>query len=705
LCGDALIFPGEDCDDGNAFSGDGCSLGCEVEPGFVCSGEPSVCSSVAGDTCAFPIVVSTGPNTVYWSATGQDYITTVPACGGSSMNVPDGPDVVMQFTATVTGEVDFSIDKPANERWHLLVNDAACGTTGPELLCVSELTNADLTGSFDVTAGQTYYFYLVDSTDGSLPLGQPLHVSITQIPLTCGDGLIVGNEACDDDNVTSGDGCSDTCEIEVGYSCLGEPSTCAITPGEDCWTSFALTTGPNTVDWVATQQNYFTTPPPCNGQSVSGPDVVMHYTATVNGELAFSIGKPTSNRWHLLVNDATCGTLTPPLACVSDFTLPALTGAIPITAGTTYYFYLVDSTSGSATLSDPLTVTLTETAEVCGDGIILGNEACDDGNTGSGDGCSSACDIEPTYVCQGEPSNCFVPPCALGTNGMVGNTITTLATDLPSALIEGYLAVDSSPTGWIYVGGLTALHRVPKAGGPNENVVTLAGLTAVNLGYSMLVDGLDIYTVDAKTSGTTGHIWRISDNGGSSWAPTDYASFSATPSDWLQGAVAYDGQLFTITNEVLSSVPTQLYQMPLGGPAPVSATVAVTFAGEGRCSGVALDDNYLYTACGLGDRLIRVDRVTGAVTLLSTAFNLEVNANAIVANDVDADGTADYLYFKGPEKRIGFVCDPAGAAPYVSQLTAYGATTSTSTFGLTFDPTTNTLYTFDDATDEIVIIQ
>jgi fibro-slime domain-containing protein len=41
-----------------------------------------------------------------------------------------------------------------------------------------------------------------------------------------------------------------------------------------------------------------------------------------------------------------------------------------------------------------LTVTLT-----CGDGKIEGNEACDDGNTVSGDGCSSTCTVESGYTC------------------------------------------------------------------------------------------------------------------------------------------------------------------------------------------------------------------------------------------------------------------------------------------------------------------
>src|SRR5690606_30526854 len=36
----------------------------------------------------------------------------------------------------------------------------------------------------------------------------------------------------------------------------------------------------------------------------------------------------------------------------------------------------------------------------CGDGLIIGNEKCDDGNTVDGDGCSSTCQEEPGYTCE-----------------------------------------------------------------------------------------------------------------------------------------------------------------------------------------------------------------------------------------------------------------------------------------------------------------
>ena len=53
VCGDGLIQvqAGEECDDNNTSNGDGCSSTCLVEPGYVCDGQPSVCTlmDVDGD--------------------------------------------------------------------------------------------------------------------------------------------------------------------------------------------------------------------------------------------------------------------------------------------------------------------------------------------------------------------------------------------------------------------------------------------------------------------------------------------------------------------------------------------------------------------------------------------------------------------------------------------------------------------------------
>ncbi|MFH1425315.1 MAG: hypothetical protein ABIG28_01110, partial [archaeon] len=48
----------------------------------------------------------------------------------------------------------------------------------------------------------------------------------------------------------------------------------------------------------------------------------------------------------------------------------------------------------------------TRVDKMCRDGIVECGEACDDGNTGNGDGCSATCVVESGYTCAGSPSVC-----------------------------------------------------------------------------------------------------------------------------------------------------------------------------------------------------------------------------------------------------------------------------------------------------------
>lgn len=61
----------------------------------------------------------------------------------------------------------------------------------------------------------------------------------------CGDGFILASEACDDGNVFNVDGCSSTCTIEAGWTCVNtqnpDSTTCTpicgdgmMKPGEIC---------------------------------------------------------------------------------------------------------------------------------------------------------------------------------------------------------------------------------------------------------------------------------------------------------------------------------------------------------------------------------------------------------------------------------------------------------------------------------------
>ena len=56
FCPNGLLDAGEGCDDGNATGGDGCDTTCQVESGFTCSGEPSVCEPIVT-----PVVIDIKP--------------------------------------------------------------------------------------------------------------------------------------------------------------------------------------------------------------------------------------------------------------------------------------------------------------------------------------------------------------------------------------------------------------------------------------------------------------------------------------------------------------------------------------------------------------------------------------------------------------------------------------------------------------------
>jgi cysteine-rich repeat protein len=55
--------------------------------------------------------------------------------------------------------------------------------------------------------------------DGDLANGDGCDVNCTST--RCGNAIIVGSEECDDD------GCSDSCVVDPGFTCSGEPSMCA----------------------------------------------------------------------------------------------------------------------------------------------------------------------------------------------------------------------------------------------------------------------------------------------------------------------------------------------------------------------------------------------------------------------------------------------------------------------------------------------
>jgi len=122
----------------------------------------------------------------------------------------------------------------------------------------------------------------------------------------CGDGIVASSEQCDDGNVVAGDGCSERCRVELGKKCEGAPSVC--------------------------------TPSKCGNGVVEGAESCDDgNTSPFDGCSALCLREP----------DCSSG------SCVSG----------------------------------------------CGDGLLI-NEDCDDGNTVDGDGCSSTCKAETGFTCK-----------------------------------------------------------------------------------------------------------------------------------------------------------------------------------------------------------------------------------------------------------------------------------------------------------------
>ena len=183
----------------------------------------------------------------------------------------------------------------------------------------------------------------------------------------CGDGILDRFEACDDANLEDADGCSPSCQVEPGWICdvVDDATTC----GPICGDGLAL--GDERCDDGNTAAG-----DGCSGACTPEPGFACVVDAAVSA------------------CDETCGdgTLDPGEAC-DDANIEDADGCSPI----------CDIEAGWA-CGDGLC------APTCGDGLVRGVEGleggCDDGNDDDGDGCDAFCLVEENYLCAGEPSAC-----------------------------------------------------------------------------------------------------------------------------------------------------------------------------------------------------------------------------------------------------------------------------------------------------------
>jgi len=221
---------GEQCDDGNANGGDGCSATCQIEQGFACGdpGNPCVTNHTCGNGIVEPTEGCDDHNTN--ADDGCDASCqlmpgwTCPIAGIRCVAALCGDGIVAGFETCDDGngaggdgcsagcqiEAGFKCDTPnvACEATH-------CGDGMPEGLEQCDDGNNDLGDGCDPFCHR-----------------EPQCLNGT-CAAVCGDGVLQSGEECDDGNLHDFDGCSKTCTIETGFACSAvtdaEPSSVAKT--------------------------------------------------------------------------------------------------------------------------------------------------------------------------------------------------------------------------------------------------------------------------------------------------------------------------------------------------------------------------------------------------------------------------------------------------------------------------------------------
>jgi cysteine-rich repeat protein len=212
-CGDGSLDPGETCDDGNTNDGDGCGGSCQTEPGFVCVGEPSVCTPTCGDGDLDPGEECDDGNTS--DGDGCSASCLIEFCGDGLVN--NAPNEECDDENTDDGD-GCSSSCQVEEGYTCVGEPSVCSAD-----CGDGLIRGDEACDDGNTSDDDGCSSVCEFEDGYTCAGEP-----TVCSAICGDGLIRSGETCDDGNTDDGDGCSGACQVEDGYTCEGEPSVCSV---------------------------------------------------------------------------------------------------------------------------------------------------------------------------------------------------------------------------------------------------------------------------------------------------------------------------------------------------------------------------------------------------------------------------------------------------------------------------------------------
>ena len=253
-CGNGTLDSGEQCDDGNTASGDGCNALCQLEANYVCKTPGQACTNLAecgngvltsNETCDDGNTVSGDGCSGDCSTVEDGYVCRVPGkpctpeCGDSQLkgseNCDDGNDASGDGCSS-TCQIEPGYTCPTLGQACI---KSVCGNgkleTGEICDCGTDAKN--LPSGCKAVNGLFYGDGKgCSKTCTKEPTCQDSSGKTQACTSTCGDGNLDPGEDCDDGNLADGDGCSSQCKKEDGFSCspqtYQDSSPCTQTTGQ-----------------------------------------------------------------------------------------------------------------------------------------------------------------------------------------------------------------------------------------------------------------------------------------------------------------------------------------------------------------------------------------------------------------------------------------------------------------------------------------
>jgi cysteine-rich repeat protein len=339
--GEAGSLTAEACGDGKDNDGDG-DIDCA----------DSDCEERCQDPCGAPETLP-DPAEIRASTVGRANVLTS-TCSESAES--PGPDSVYRLIAARTGRLELEIES------ELLVHvtvSKSCSPAEIQTICATDVLGVE------VTAGEE--LFVVVESHASFDAGDFVLRAHTRELDVCGDGYRDPGEPCDDANLESFDGCSATCELEASEAEPNE-SPDEATPYVDGFVGSI--SSESDVDLVRVDV-------PAGLSSITA-ELLGFGSDCARSALDSALELVAGDDLTILASDDDSGE-----GYCSRLVQAGLWGG-------TYYLRVLAADGATA----PFPYRLKVTVNRCGDGILGPGEACDDGGTSGGDGCSATCQVE-----------------------------------------------------------------------------------------------------------------------------------------------------------------------------------------------------------------------------------------------------------------------------------------------------------------------